>query len=62
MSSFVGEIDSEPGKNGVNGLDAPEAPASMHAKTAGRELDQSLDVVPLKLSSGRHFLEFFSHN
>jgi 16S rRNA (cytosine967-C5)-methyltransferase len=61
MPCFIREIDGEPRKNGIDRLDLAEAPASVHAKAAGGQLHQSLDVVAVQFARCRHFLEFFSH-
>jgi hypothetical protein len=50
MTSLVLKIDGEAGKNGIDSLDLPETPASVHAKAAIRQLDKSFDVVSVELA------------
>ena len=61
VAGLAVEIDHEAGKDGVHRLDAPKAPAPVHAEAGVGQLHQGLDVVPLQLARCRHFLEFFSH-
>ena len=61
VAGLAVEVDHEAGKDGVHGLDAPKAPAPVHAKAGVGQLNQGFDVVPFQLARCRHLLEFFSH-
>ena len=62
MARLALKIDREAGKNGINGLNFSKSPTPVHAKPAVGQHYQSFDVLAVKFSCRRHFLEFVSHN
>ena len=61
VAGLVLEVYHEAGKDRVHRLDAPKAPAPVHAKARVRQLNQGFNVMSLQLAGGCHFLELVSH-
>jgi 16S rRNA (cytosine967-C5)-methyltransferase len=61
VAGFILEIDGEAAKHGIDRGNFSETPAPVHAKTAGGELHQGLDLLSRDLSRAGQLFKLFSH-
>ena len=61
VSRLARKINGEPREHRVHRLNPAEPPTAVHAKTAGGQLRQRLDVAAFNLARGSQFLKFLSH-
>ena len=61
VTGAAGEIHGHFAEHHVHGFDLTEAPAFVHTKTLGGQLNEGIHIGGAYLSAGRQFLKFFFH-